>query len=341
MKLSRKTKLALSILAALCLCAVIVTVVFHKTLFQEGNPLRLVVGITRAYFADNGIGRIPGNHEKYIMRDRPLTSFWLFMESQGWTAVDQLGSYLILENQAKGMGVTVRMWTRRFQVFEIDKIVDKNTDRSYNWSRERDFFPTKQTGNGAEQKTPCTLMGGGRSPDARYEVRVTQEPNMEPSDYSISIHAAKTGKPLFKLDDSGGVDTFLSAHCYAVWHASSEFVAVCDRGTRHTREFYVIGKSDGTFMRLRVPGYEQNALGRVNATETELYCMSHPKKWVGDDLLVTLYFAVPNPDPKQERLFFTCDVVLHLHHQNVAPHVELKSVSAPQPAEPGLPEGSL
>jgi hypothetical protein len=143
MKLPGRTKVAWVILDTFCVCAAFLALVFNKTLFQEGNPLRLAVGIGSAYFTDTGIGRIPGDPEKYIKRSGRDPDFWLFMESQGWTAVDQWGSLLILENETKGLFVGARMWTRHFQVFEIVKTVDKATDRSYNWSRERDFFPTK------------------------------------------------------------------------------------------------------------------------------------------------------------------------------------------------------
>jgi HEAT repeat protein len=186
---------------------------------------------------------------------------------------------------------------------------------------------------GAGEATETMLMFEGRSPDDRYEVRITREPDLAPSDYSISIHSVETGKPLFTLYDQGGFNEYATswAGCRARWHPSSEFVALTDQGTQHTRELYLIGLSDGRFVRLHLPDYVQNALGRVDAAETELYCLSIPNAWENDDLLLTLEFAVANPEPRQERLFYTCDVILHLHRgPNEVPYIKLKSVSSPQ-----------
>lgn len=184
-------------------------------------------------------------------------------------------------------------------------------------------------------------MNGGRSADGRYELRITQDLRRSPSDYRVAIHSAEAGRPLLTVDDIGGFDTFPSTACHAVWHASSRFVAFCDRGTMHSLELYIIGSSGGDrFQRLRVPDYVQNALGRMSATETELYCQSYPRRWDGDDLLVSLYFAVPNPGPEHGRLFYSCDVVLSLQGTpNAMPCMKIKSVTPPQPAAPS-PEGS-
>lgn len=181
-----------------------------------------------------------------------------------------------------------------------------------------------------------TLVDGGRSPDGRYEVRIARhtspDANGVPDTYSIHLHAAKTATPFFTLDSIGGYNRYAAAteRCRAFWHQSGRFVVITDQATRHSREIYVLAVSDGRAERLQFPDYVQNALGRVDATEIDLHCVSTPKRWDGDDLLLALYFSVRTPE--RGRLFYTCDVTLHLSHgAHMAPSIGLKNVSIPTP----------
>ena len=143
MRLSAKRKVIAGILICTVLLVVLFAVVFRATLFQEGNPLYLAAGIGRLCLSSQGLSRIPGGQGKYIQRSGTGPKFWQLMETRGWTAVDQLGSSLIIENETEVMFVQSRMWTTHFQVFEVAKIVKKSSDRSYNWEATRDFFPTR------------------------------------------------------------------------------------------------------------------------------------------------------------------------------------------------------
>lgn len=178
------------------------------------------------------------------------------------------------------------------------------------------------------------LMNGGRSPDDRYEVRIAHHSSTDPNDvldtYSIHLQATKTAKPFFTLDSIGGYNRYAAAteRCAALWHQTSQFVVVTDQATRHSREIYVVAISHGHAERIQIPDYVQNALGRVNATEIDLHCVSTPTRWDGDDLRLTLFFSVHSPE--RGRLFYTCDITLHLSHgRNNAPSIGLKSVSTP------------
>lgn len=175
-------------------------------------------------------------------------------------------------------------------------------------------------------------MQGGRSPDGRFEVRVALVPGREPSDYAIQVHFAKQAKRLFTLEDIGGYLDYPTAveRCRALWHASGEFVVVTDQGTRHSREIYVLAVSPEGVKPLLIPNFIQNALGRVNATAIDHTCVSTPVKWVGDDLCLTHHFSANVPE--KGRIFYTCDVVLHLDHwPNMVPDLKLKHVSSPTP----------
>jgi len=171
-----------------------------------------------------------------------------------------------------------------------------------------------------------SLMEGGRSPNGRYEVRLVRVSNSEPSDYAIHIHAARTGKSLFTLDSIGGYLRYPAAveRCRALWHSSSQFVAVTDQGTRHSRELYVLAIDSDRVERLPFPDYVQNALGRVGATWPDFACVSSPIRWDEDDLVLQFHFTA------NSRHSYTCEVVLHISHgEHSAPSIGLKSVSKP------------
>jgi len=178
------------------------------------------------------------------------------------------------------------------------------------------------------------LVDGGLSPDKRFEVRIARDPNSDPSDYAIRIHAAKAKKPFYTLRDIGGLDRYPAAKqsCRALWHSSSQFVVFTDHGTRHSKEIYLLDVTPGHVERLQLPDYVQNALGRVNATEIDIHCLSTPKKWTDDDLLLTLFFSTSTLE--HGRRFYTCDVTLHITHgQNQAAYVGLAKVTQPKEEE--------
>lgn len=178
------------------------------------------------------------------------------------------------------------------------------------------------------------LVDGGLSPDKQFEVRIARDPNSDPSDYAIHIHAAKAKKPFYTLDGIGGLLRYSDAKqtCRALWHSSSQFVVVTDSGTRHSKEIYLLDVTPGRVERLQLPDYVQNALGRVNATAIDLHCLSTPKNWTDDDLLLTLYFSTSTPE--HGRRFYTCEVTLHITHgQNQASYVGLARVTQPKEEE--------
>jgi len=170
------------------------------------------------------------------------------------------------------------------------------------------------------------LMAGGRSPDGHYAVRIFRLKNADSLDYAIRICSEPRTKPLFTLPDIGGYLEYPGAiedDC-ALWHASSQFVAITYRGTRHSTELYILSVYEGGATRLEIPDYVQNALGRVNATCVDQICSTSLKRWDGDDLRVSLAFSA------HQRRIYTCEVVLHVSHTGSnSPSVSLKSVSAP------------
>lgn len=154
------------------------------------------------------------------------------------------------------------------------------------------------------------LLAGGLSPDKRFEVRIANRGDNDESSYAIQIHAAKRQKPFYTLEEIGGFLRFAFAKedCRAVWHPSGDFVAVTDRGTRHSREIYLFEVSADRARRLPQPDYVRKALSRVGAKEVGLHSIATPKGWQGDNFLLDYYFTVDWPE--RGRRGYTCDVTL-------------------------------
>jgi len=177
------------------------------------------------------------------------------------------------------------------------------------------------------------LVDGGRSPDGRYEVRLVRTAHYDPinggSEYLFHITADKIKKSLLTLGGSRfrGYPV-AKEYCKALWDKSSRFVAITDRDSRHSTEIHVVVVSASAATQLEIPDYVQNALGRVNATEVDFSCVSTPKQWDGDDLIVQLYFTA------NRRHSYTCDVTLHVYHEEQSvPSLGLKAVTKPKEDE--------
>ena len=175
------------------------------------------------------------------------------------------------------------------------------------------------------------LVEGGLSPDKLFEVRIERDQNRDPSDYAIHIYSTKSRTPFYTLEGIGGLDRYPDAmrSCRALWHSSSRFVVITDHGTRHSKEIYLLDVTPDHVQRLRLPDYVQNALGRDNATHIDLHCMSTPKCWKDDDLLLTLYFSTSTLE--HGRRVYTCDVTVQITHgQNQSSYVGLTKVTQPK-----------
>jgi hypothetical protein len=178
------------------------------------------------------------------------------------------------------------------------------------------------------------LVDGGLSPDGRFEVRIAHDPNRDPSDYAIHIHAAQNNTPLYSLKETGGYYRYDAAkqNCRAVWHPSSHFVVISECKHRTSREIYLFEVTATAVTPLRIPDYVQNALGRVNATQIYLHCFSWPKSWTNDDLTLSLLFSATTPELGVHK--YACDVNLHLRHGlNAHSYIELTQVTHPKKTE--------
>jgi hypothetical protein len=165
----------------------------------------------------------------------------------------------------------------------------------------------------APQTATTVVAPGGTSPDGRYEVRIVKTLD-SPSDYRYELVEIATKRSIKTLGPMGGYYdyAFQSKNALVRWHASSRFFAVTDRGTSHSQELYVFEVTERDVVRLTLPDYQQNALGRVDAVATNLTSVTEPLAWNGDMLTCRLTFDITSP--AAGRAAYTVGFALRLWH---------------------------
>lgn len=121
--------------------------VFGSALFQEGNPLPLMVSILKLKFTDKDhvefaktekqsryISINKGNNHYKIVKD--------FMKSNGWLFKEQMGSGLIFIKDEKEAIVLTRQYSRHFVIWDISKsmvYIDTETSQYTDMQKSPNF----------------------------------------------------------------------------------------------------------------------------------------------------------------------------------------------------------
>ena len=176
------------------------------------------------------------------------------------------------------------------------------------------------------------VIEGGRSKGGRFEVRIVQDASGGTSDYFFAIYHTSSKKHIVQVRDVGGYHRYDEARqeAKALWNDSSSFVALTDFDSRHTERLYIFHITDGSARRLEVPDFVQNALGRVDATETDLHSHPDPTRWDGNQLHVILIFSVAHAT--RGRIRYECEATLEC--ADLDSMARLRRVTKPQDVQP-------
>ena len=208
---------------------------------------------------------------------------------------------------------------------------------SQNQQPPREASPNEKlpgTGRSAQpsaHEATSAVLAGGMSPDGRYELRIVESPDREPSGYAYQLIEVSTRRSIARLAEGGGAHTYAlaSARSLVRWHASSAFFALTDQGTQRSQEMYVYEVRPTGVVLVPLPDYQQNALGRVNSTEPYRVSITEPQVWDGDLLKCRLTFDVLRRESSATPTY-RVDFALRLWHgANSATRISLDSMGTP------------
>jgi hypothetical protein len=102
----------------------------RQTLFQEGNPIPVLIGVLKVNFSDeNPVEISSADSTKYIVKkdnldskygliSQSLDDYIDIMHKEDWIFKDQMGSGLIFIRDNQSKTITTRMFTRYYIIIE-------------------------------------------------------------------------------------------------------------------------------------------------------------------------------------------------------------------------------
>ncbi len=135
------------------------------------------------------------------------------------------------------------------------------------------------------------VVDGGASGDGRYQFRRPDSPTPD----FIRLVDTQTGGEIGRIPlGRPRIPDADVPPCEVVWHPGGQWFALLDHEHKLSTSLSIYALHQGKPVRLPVPDYVQNALGRVDATEATFPCLSKAGLWNGDDLSVILIFNAPD-----------------------------------------------
>ncbi len=98
---------------------IIATIIWHETIFQEGNPLVVACGIVRLELGNNNLVSL--SERKLIQKSDDVGILNTYLEGYGWKFNDRLGSGLFYQKNADTLFVHSRMYTRFYTIYELER----------------------------------------------------------------------------------------------------------------------------------------------------------------------------------------------------------------------------
>lgn len=124
------------LIISIVLCSIILF--FKDLIFQEGNPIPIVIAIVNLETKDVNLVKITGKQNRYLVRRKKddngeyelpignwgFTPFIKYKEKYGWKFIRQMGSSLVFEKDGNESIVSTRVFTRRYIVIKDNYISD-------------------------------------------------------------------------------------------------------------------------------------------------------------------------------------------------------------------------
>lgn len=104
-------------LLALIILLILFGFLERQVIFQEGNPIPVVVGIFKLSVKGQTLAQISEEPEKYLIKNKDGYGAYIeYMEAKGWKYVEQMGAGLVFEKDKERHISVSRMLTRYYIV---------------------------------------------------------------------------------------------------------------------------------------------------------------------------------------------------------------------------------
>lgn len=130
MKGIKKTGIRLMIVLAAA--AALFISMYGSVLFQEGNPIPLIISAIKLELSDSEYVQFAKTEKRsrYMSEAKDKNSYDVvkeYMETKGWAFKEQMGSGLIFSKDGEDAVVEVRQFSRHYFIWEIQKAFFNNS----------------------------------------------------------------------------------------------------------------------------------------------------------------------------------------------------------------------
>lgn len=119
-------KIAVTLLIVLVIGFGLVASSFGSAIFQEGNPLPLIISAMKLHFSDSEFELFSKTEKRsrYLSESSGNSSYNVvkkYMKSKGWKFQEQMGSGLIFTKNDEDAIVVVKQYSRNYFIWEIQQ----------------------------------------------------------------------------------------------------------------------------------------------------------------------------------------------------------------------------
>ncbi|GHH99026.1 hypothetical protein [Neobacillus kokaensis] len=125
--MGRIKKVLMALTITIIISCVLIISGFGSAIFQEGNPVPLIVSAVKLHFSDSEYVQFAKTEKRVRFLSLNTTTnryetVKKWMGTKGWDFKEQMGSGLIFTKEGEDAVVEVRQYSRNYFIWEIQKI---------------------------------------------------------------------------------------------------------------------------------------------------------------------------------------------------------------------------
>lgn len=129
-------KMAITLVIVSVIGSVLVVSSFGSALFQEGNPIPLMISAIKLHLSDSEFELFSKTEKrsKYLSESNGNSHYNVvkkYMKSKGWKFQEQMGSGLIFTKNGEDAIVVVKQYSRNYFIWEIQQRFSNNKSLTY------------------------------------------------------------------------------------------------------------------------------------------------------------------------------------------------------------------